>query len=165
MKNKITAEQLAEIEKARQENKNKHVENRLRALILYTEGKPIAEIMAITGFSRSNIYRLLTIYHKQGLSALVENHYRGNRRNMSFEEEAELLESFRKEAETGHIVDVREIKAAYEEKVGHSIGGSQIYYVLSRHNWRKVLPRSKHPKKASEEVIETSKKLKQESSN
>ena len=165
MKNKITAEQLAEIEKARQENKNKHVENRLRALILYTEGKPIAEIMAITGFSRSNIYRLLTIYHKQGLSALVENHYRGNRRNMSFEEEAELLESFRKEAEAGHIVDVREIKAADEEKVGHSIGGSQIYYVLSRHNWRKVLPRSKHPKKASEEVIETSKKLKQESSN
>lgn len=50
MKNKITAEQLAEIEKARQENRNKHVENRLRALILYTEGKPIAEIMAIDGY-------------------------------------------------------------------------------------------------------------------
>ena len=42
--------------------------------------------------------------------------------------------------------------------IGHSIGTSQIYYVLHRHGWRKVMPRSRHPKKASEEVIETSKK-------
>ena len=47
----------------------------------------------------------------------------------------------------------------YEEKVGHPIGNSQIYRVLHRHNWRKVMPRSKHPNKASEEVIEASKKL------
>ncbi|MDE7249890.1 MAG: winged helix-turn-helix domain-containing protein, partial [Lachnospiraceae bacterium] len=33
-----------------------------------------------------------------------------------------------------------------------------IYCVLKRHGWRKVMPRSRHPKKASEEVIETSKK-------
>ena len=50
--------------------------------------------------------------------------------------------------------------SSYEQAVGHRTGGSQIYYVLRRHGWRKVMPRSKHPKKASEEVIETSKKLK-----
>ena len=59
--------------------------------------------------------------------------------------------------------EVSEIKARYEEAVGNSIGGSQIYYVLKRHGWRKVMPRSRHPKKASEEVIATSKKLKHES--
>ena len=84
---------------------------------------------------------------------------------MSVEEEAALLEPFQAEAEKGQIVEVSQIKAKYEEAVGHRIGGSQIYYVLARHGWRKVMPRSKHPKKASEEVIETSKKLKQKSRN
>ncbi len=79
---------------------------------------------------------------------------------MSEEEEASLLAPFREKEEKGQVVEVSEIKASYERAVGHRIGGSQIYYVLRRHGWRKVMPRSKHPKKASEEVIETSKKLK-----
>lgn len=43
------------------------------------------------------------------------------------------------------------------DKVGHSIGNGQIYRALKRHNWRKVMPRSRHPKKASEEAINASK--------
>lgn len=78
---------------------------------------------------------------------------------MSEAEEAAFLEAYIQQAEQGHLLDVREIAAAYEEKVGHQIGNSQIYRVLHRHKWRKVMPRSKHPNKASEEVIETSKKL------
>lgn len=159
MKYEITAEQLIEIEKARRENKNKRVENRLKVLVLRGKGKTLAEISEATGFHRSNVSRLLALYRESGLSALVDNHYTGNRRNMSFEEETALLEKFKQEAESGHLVDVREIKAAYEEKVGHRIGGTQIYYVLNRHGWRKVMPRSKHPNKASEEDIAASKKL------
>jgi len=49
-------------------------------------------------------------------------------------------------AEAGQIAEV-----SYEEKVGHSIHSGQIYYVLKRHNWRKVKPRSRHPQKASPE--------------
>lgn len=78
---------------------------------------------------------------------------------MSYAEEEELLAPFREQAEKGELVEVSAIEAAYQEAVGHSIGTSQIYYVLHRHGWRKVMPRSKHPKKATEEVIETSKKL------
>ena len=70
-----------------------------------------------------------------------------------------VLDSFAKKAELGQIIEVKEIKAAYEEKVGHSTGGSQIYYVLARHGWRKIMPRSRHPKKASDEAIDASKKL------
>ena len=84
---------------------------------------------------------------------------------MRYEEETALLEPFSKEAEAGQIVEVSEIKAAYEEAVGHTIGTAQIYYVLQRHKWRKVMPRSRHPKKADDEVIETSKKLTRESQN
>ena len=78
---------------------------------------------------------------------------------MTPEEERALLEPFREKAKKGQIVEVSEIKASYEQAVGHTIGGSQIYYVLRRNGWRKIMPRSEHPKKADEEVIETSKKL------
>ncbi|MDY6018985.1 MAG: winged helix-turn-helix domain-containing protein, partial [Anaerococcus sp.] len=81
----------------------------------------------------------------------------GNRRNMTFEEEEEFLKQFEEKAEKGQIVTAKEIEKAYIEKVGHSIGGSQIYYVLKRHGFRKIMPRSRHPKKASKEVIEDSK--------
>lgn len=57
------------------------------------------------------------------------------------------------------LIESSDIKAAYEEKVGHSIGSGQIYYTLKRHGWRKIKPRRRHPKKASAKVIEASKKL------
>lgn len=159
MKYNITEEQKQEILKARRANKNKRVEKRLTVLYLRAEGKSISDIVTVTGYSRAHINNLIASYCNEGLSVIVDNHYSGNRRNMSAEDEAALLEQFKVAAEAGHVVDVREIKTAYEEKVGHSIGGSQIYYVLNRQGWRKVMPRSKHPNKASSEVIETSKKL------
>ncbi len=98
-------------------------------------------------------------YRDGGIEAITGNHYGGNRRNMSAEKEAELLEPFCQRARQGQLIEISEIKAAYERAVGHRIGGSQIYYVLRRHGWRKVMPRSKHPKEASDEAIEASKKL------
>ena len=40
-------------------------------------------------------------------------------------------------------------------------GRGYIYMLLKRKGYRKVMPRSKHPKKAKEEAIEASKKLTQ----
>ena len=76
---------------------------------------------------------------------------------MSVEEA--FLEEYRQRGEEGHLLDIKEMEKAYEEKVGHRIGSGQIYRVLQRHGWRKVMPRSRYPKEAPEEVIETSKKL------
>jgi len=145
---------------ARKRNKNKRAEKRLYALELRAEGKSAEEVSAATGFHKAYITQLTAKYLAGGIEAISGNHYGGNRRNTSVEEEASLLEPFREKAEKGEIVEVSEIKASYERAVGHKTGGSQIYYVLSRHGWRKVMPRSRHPKKASEEVIATSKKLK-----
>ena len=78
---------------------------------------------------------------------------------MTTEEKSNLLEPFREKAQKGQIVEVSKIKEKYEQTVGHTIGGSQIYYVLHRNGWRKVMPRSEHPKKADNETIEASKKL------
>jgi transposase len=159
----ISKEQIAELKKARKINKNKKVDKRLLALLLHAEGKKRAEIAEKTEFGKTYISKLVSKYCSNGLSAIVENRYSGNHRNMSFAEEAEFLEPFRKAAEAGQFVEVSEIKQAYEERLGRSFENhnGQIYYVLHRHGWRKVKPRSKHPNKASDEEIESSKKLTQ----
>ena len=146
------------IKAARKKNKDQRVEKRLHALELRANGKSAEEVSAATGFHKAYISRLTAKYRSGGIEAIVENHCGGNHRNMSAEEEALLLKPFQEEAEKGQIVEVSKIKAQYEEAVGHSIGGSQIYYVLKRNGWRKVMPRSKHPNKASEEAIAASKK-------
>ena len=160
MKYKMSAEQYAEIKAAQKANRDKQIENRLKVLALRYEGKSLKKIGEATGFHHAHISNLIRKYFEEGLQAISKKHYAGNRRNMSIEEEAAFLGQYRQPGEAGHILDVREIERAYEEKVGHSIGSSQIYRVLERHGWRKVMPHSKHPKKASEEVIATSKKLK-----
>ncbi len=161
MKYKINEEQYAEIKGAQKANRDKQIENRLKVLALRYEGKKLDEIAAATGFHHAHISNLLRKYFEEGLSAIAEKHDRGNRRNMSIEEEAAFLEPYREQAEEGHILETGEIKRAYEEKAGHKIGSGQIYRVLERQGWRKVMPRSQHPKKASEEDIASSKKLMQ----
>lgn len=158
-RHKISEEAVREIEKARKENKDKTVDRWLEVLILHASGKTRTEISEKTGYKNQYITELVGEYCRVGLSEYKKKRYRGNRRNMSVSEEAELLSTFRQQAEQGQIVEIGAIKAAYEKKVGHTIGGSQIYYVLRRHGWRKVMPRSKHPGKASDEAIEASKKL------
>ena len=158
-KYQITTEQQAEIEMARKKNKNKNVERRLKALSLRAEEKTIKEIGEICGYHPIYVSKLVSVYCNQGLGAIVDNHYSGNRRNMSFAEEEAFLSEYKELAAQGQVIEVGAIKAAYEAKVGHTIGGSQIYLVLARHGWRKVMPRSEHPNKASDEEIESSKKL------
>ena len=159
----ISEEQIAEIKEVRRINKDKNVENRLKALLLHAEGKKRVEIASKTGFVKSYISELVSKYCNNGIDAVVENKYGGNRRNMSYAEERDFLTEYKKLAEQGQIIEVSSIKSSYEEKVGHSIGNGQIYRVLKRHGWRKVMPRSQHPNKANDEAIEASKKLMQQS--
>ena len=158
-KYEITAEQKHEIEEARRKNKDKRVEAKLKALSLRADGLKSKEISEATGFHPAYVSTIVSKYIHGGIEAIVGNHYRGNRRNMSFKEEEALLAPFMEQAEKGQMLDTAELENRYEKAVGHRIGSGQIYRVLQRHNWRKVMPRSKHPKKASEEVIATSKKL------
>ena len=161
----FTSEEKEEIKAARRKNRNKKIEKRLEALEMRAEGKRNKEISEKTGFHVQYITVLVSQYKANGLSSIIENHYHGNHRNLSYEEEEAILEPFRKEANAGKMVSVRDIEEAYRKAVGHPIGTAQIYYVLHRHGWRKVMPRSKHPKKADEEAIDASKKLTNERMN
>lgn len=156
---KFNEEQIKEIEQARKENKDKRAEIRLKALELRAKGWNASEVSKATGFHASSVTRLVAKYRDHGLEAIAGNHYGGNRRNMSVEEEAAILASFKKRAENGELVEISEIARAYQAAVDHPVSNGQIYFVLKRHGWRKVMPRSKHPKKASDEEIAASKKL------
>ena len=156
---KFSEEEIMAIEQRRRENKDKRAETRLKALELRAKGASTKEVAGATGFHANHITRLVAKYRKQGLDGISGNHYGGNRRNMSLEEEAEILAPFKAQAEKGELVEISEIAKAYQSAVDHTVGKGQIYAVLHRHGWRKVMPRSKHPKKASEEEIAASKKL------
>ena len=156
----FTEKDLEIIKAARKKNKDKRAEKRLHALQLRAEGKSSKEAAGAAGTSAPYISQLAAKYFKGGIDAIAGNHYRGNHRNMSFEEEEKILESFCKKAEKGEEVEISKIKKAYQEKVDHKVSETQIYYVLHRHGWRKIMPRSRHPKKANAEAIEASKKLK-----
>ncbi len=156
---KISQEEVEEIERIRKTVKDKTVDKRLQAIELRGKGEKNTAIGKKLDKSPKLISRWVSAYCSGGIQALMGGKYGGNRRNMSMSEETAFMEKFKEEAAQGKIIEVKAIKSAYEEKVGHSIGGGQIYRVLSRQGWRKIMPRSKHPSKASEEAIEASKKL------
>ena len=159
-KYKISAEQIQEISEARKTIKDKKTDRRLHAVQLRGEGlrdKEIAERLETTSNMISCWVRL---YVKEGLSGLLPKEYKGNHRNMTYEDEEEFLSQFYEKAQQGQIVEVSEIKKAYAEKTNFETKShGQIYEMLKRHGWRKVMPRSRHPQKANNEAIKASKKL------
>ena len=155
----ISKETAREIAHMRKNVHDKRVDRRLRAIQLRGEGMKNPEIADKLETSAAMVSQWVSAYINEGIETLTGGKYRGNRRNMSFEEEAALLAEYIERARKGQIVETSEIARAYEEKVGHAIGSGQIYRVLGRHGWRKLMPRSKHPNKASDEAIEASKKL------
>jgi len=155
----INERHISEIGEARKSNRDKQVEKRLHAVQMRGEGKRNKEIAKQLETSTDMISRWVSMYATGGLTALLPKKREAHRRNMSYAEEKSFLEVYMEQAEAGQIVEVSEIKAAYETRVGHHISSGQIYRVLKRHGWRKIKPRSRHPRKASPEAIEASKKL------
>ena len=155
----VSKKQIAEIGEARKTNRDKQVEKRLHAVQLRGEGKKNEEIAKQLETSSDMVSRWVSMYATGGLAALLPKKREAHRRNMSYAEEKSLLKEYLERAEAGQIVEVSEIKAVYEARAGHRISSGQIYRVLKRHGWRKVKPRSRHPKKATPEAIEASKKL------
>jgi transposase len=156
---KITEEQIAEIKEQRKINKDKNVDKRLRAVQLRSEGVKDNEIAKMVEVHPKVISRWICGYVKRGITALLKGNYIGNHRNLSLEEESKFISEFKEKAEKGECVTAKEIKIAYCKKINHECGKGQIYRVLKRQEWRKVVPRKEHPNKATEAEIDASKKL------
>jgi transposase len=118
-------------------------------------------------FAQALNYRLQTVHvlwHKwlrQGMSLFTEKRSPGGRNNahMSREEENRFLDAFLEKAESGGMVTIQEIKKAYEQHTGKQVAESTVYRLLHRHGWRKITPRTKHPKSDPEAQDEIKKLL------
>ena len=45
------------------------------------------------------------------------------------------------------MLNIHDLKAAYEQTIGHQTSDSTIYNLLHRHDWRKLMPRPFHPQR------------------
>jgi len=105
------------------------------------------EVALAVGFSPATVKKLWSQYLAGGEGALIGQGRGGRRRaNLSLEEEQNLLVHFFAKAESGEVLVVNEVKAAYEKAVGRKVPKSTVYRMLARHGWRKIAPRPRHPK-------------------
>ncbi len=156
-----TKEESKEIRETMKTIKDKNVYRRMEAVALLGEGKTPTEVAEITKYHEKYVRTLGCDFHRKGTKAFaVEGRKGGNHRLMDCEESDKFLEQFKEKAEKRQIVTIEEIADAFNDKTGKQRKSlSTVYYFMHSHGWRKVMPRSKHPNKASDEAIEASKKL------
>jgi transposase len=154
----ISESEYKEVKELAKKNKLKQVEKRLQVIILRYEGMTDAKIGEKLGYSRKRISQLCAEFKKIGAEEYARHKYGGNHQSLSDEAEKAILEELRVKAERGQVVKASAIKKKFDEVRGKDTGRGYIYMVLARHKWRTVMPRGKHPKKASDGEIETVKK-------
>jgi transposase len=105
-------------------------------------------IAAAMGVSLSTVNRAHMAYDSGGIKALKPKPNGGRQReNMTLAEEKALLARFAKAAGAGEMLNIHDLKAAYEKAIGHATSDSTVYNLLHRHGWRKLMPRPHHPKR------------------
>jgi transposase len=152
-------EQKVEIIKAYKDSKNAKEQKRLLCIKLRVcEGYKTKQISEIIGYASTFVDEIISRYNRSGLDEIKIKKQTGNRRNLSRKDEMNFLKTFSKKAESGQQLVVNDIHAEYEKLIGRQVPKSTVYNMLHRNGWRKVMPRPKHPKKASDEAIEAYKK-------
>jgi transposase len=100
------------------------------------------------GVSLSTVNRAHMAYDHGGLKALRRKPSGGRKHeNMTVAEEKALLTRFAKAAGAGELLNIHDLKVAYEKAIGHETSKSTVYNLLARHGWRKLMPRPFHPKR------------------
>jgi transposase len=121
---------------------------RIQMVLLRESGMTQPEIAVAMGVSLSTVNRAHMAYDHGGLRALEQKPVGGRKReNMTPAEETALLERFAKAAGAGEMLNIHDLKAAYETAIGHETSNSTVYNLLARHGWRKLMPRPFHPKR------------------
>ena len=140
-----TIDALAErLKKAEGKPEFQRIQCILLRVTLQAAAKDIAQVV---GWTTGTVRVMHSHYAKLGDSFFDITKRGGrHRQNMTLEEEIQFLRPFFDRARTGSILVASEIKKAYEATLGRKVAESTIYRLLERHQWRKIVPRPKHPK-------------------
>ena len=117
---------------------------RIQMVLLREGGMTQPAIAAAMGVSLSTVNRAHMAYDDGGIKALKPKANGGRKReNMTVAEEKALLARFAHAAGAGELLNIHDLKAAYEKAIGHPTSDSMLH----RHGWRKLMPRPFHPKR------------------
>ena len=121
---------------------------RIQMVLLRESGMTQPLIATAMGVSLSTVNRAHMAYDQGGVSMRSSRKPIGGRKreNMTLEDEKALLARFAKAAGAGEMLNIHDLKAAYEKAIGHETSKSTIYNLLARHGWRKLMPRPFHPR-------------------
>lgn len=156
----INEKEAKEIREKIKTVKSKAVYRKLEAMALLGDGYTPEEVADITKYNKNYVKILGCQFHKKGLENFATDGRKGGNHCVMPEKDAkEFLGKYEERALKGEIITITEIAQALNEvtnKERRSL--STAYSFIERHGWRKIMPRSQHPKKASDEEIKASKK-------
>jgi transposase len=157
---KCNSSQLKRLKRALKREKNPTMRERIGMVLLRENGMTQPQIAEVMGVSLSTVNRAHMAYDHGGLRVLEPRPSGGRiRENMTLAEEKALLGRFSKAAGAGEMLNIHDLKAAYEKAIGHPTSNSTVYNLLDRHNWRKLMPRPFHPDRDVEAQIDFKKRL------
>jgi transposase len=143
---KCTKAQVRQLKKALYWKGDQKRRERIRMVLLRESGMTQPAIAQAMGVSLSTVNRAHMSYDGGGIKALQSKPCGGRQReNMTLAEEKTLLAGFAKAAGAGEMLNIHDLKAAYEKVIGHETSNSTVYNLLDRHGWRKLMPRPFHP--------------------
>ena len=139
---------LRRLKRALRGRKHPALRQRIQMVLLRESGMTQPAIAEAMGVSLSTVNRAHMAYDQGGLKALEPKPVGGRQReNMTVAVEKTLLARFAKSAGAGEMLNIHDLKAAYEKAIGHDTSNSTVYNLLARHGWRKLMPRPFHPKR------------------
>jgi transposase len=157
---KCNNDQMNRLKLALKREKNPKGRQRIQMVLLRENGMTQPDIAEAMGVSLSTVNRAHMAYDHGGRKALEPKPSGGRRReNMTLAEEKALLDRFAKAAGAGEMLNVHDLKAAYEEAIGHPTSNSTVYNLLDRHDWRKLMPRPFHPDRDIQAQVDFKKRL------
>ena len=113
-------------------------------------GATLTQTAALLGVGRASVARLQADFRQSPKPAAARRKQRnwGGRRNalLTVEEEEEFLTPWLEQARAGGMLIVSPLRAALAQKLGKPVKASVVYRLLSRHDWRKAAPDTRHPK-------------------
>ena len=145
---KCTKKQIRELKTALRWKMPAAQRQRMQMVLLRESGMTQPAIAEAMGVSLSTVNRAHMAFDHGGIKALKPKPIGGRQReNMTLAQEKALLARFAKAAGAGDMLNIHDLKGAYEKAIGHETSNSTIYNLLARHGWRKLMPRPFHPKR------------------
>jgi transposase len=132
------------------QDKNEYI--KMRAVYLHKVEKISASNVAkAVGSTTGMVYHWAHRYKKLGIEGLIKKPTGGRTwAYMTLEEEKKLLDSITEDAMNGLIVISKIVRKKAGQILGKPVSADYAEDLLNRHGWRKIAPRTRHPKSTPE---------------